>query len=71
MFTTTEINLMVIYNLGTRPGLITELASMVAYLADEETELKELACSALTKLKGISDAEYGTLNLDPNALKGR
>lgn len=70
MFTTAEINLMVIYNTGTRSGLMTELQSMTAYLSDEEGDLLELTCSTLEKLKSISDADFAALNLDPAMLKG-
>lgn len=70
MFTTAEINLMVIYNTGTRSGLITELQSMTAYLSDEEADLLELTRSTMDKLKSISDEDFAALNLDPAMLKG-
>lgn len=70
MFTTAEINLMVIYNTGTRSGLITELQSMTAYLSDEDGDLLELTYSTLEKLKSVSDADFAALNLDPAMLKG-
>lgn len=70
MFTTAEINLMVIYNTGTRKGLITELQSMTAYLFDDEADLLELTYSTIAKLKDITDADYAALDLDPDALKG-
>lgn len=70
MFTTAEINLMVIYNTGTRKGLIAELQSMTAYLSEEEVDLLELTHSTIAKLKSMSDADYAALDLDPDGLKG-
>lgn len=66
MFTNDEINLMCIYNTGTREGLITELTQMRGYLAAEETELLALTDSALGKLRNMSDEEYASLDLFPD-----
>lgn len=66
MFTNDEINLMCIYNTGTREGLIAELAQMRGYLSAEETELLTLTDSVLGKLRGMSDAEYAELDLFPD-----
>ncbi|MVB09527.1 putative tranposon-transfer assisting protein [Caprobacter fermentans] len=66
MFTNDEINLMCIYNTGTREGLIAELTKMRDYLGAEETELLSLTDSALGKLRGMSDAEYAELDLLPD-----
>lgn len=66
MFTNDEINLMCIYNTGTREGLIVELEQMRGYLGAGETELLTLTDSALGKLRGISDPEYATLDLFPD-----
>ena len=66
MFTNDEINLMCIYNTGTREGLIAELSQMRSYLSAEETELLSLTDSALGKLRGMSDAEYAELDLLPD-----
>ena len=66
MFTNDEINLMCIYNTGTREGLIAELTQMRGYLGAEETELLALTDSALKKLQSMSDAEYAMLDLFPN-----
>jgi hypothetical protein len=65
MFTNDEINLMCIYNTGTREGLIAELTQMRGYLGAEETELLALTDSTLGKLRNISDEEYATLDLFP------
>ena len=61
-----ERQLMSLYNTGTRTGLIAALEEMRGYLAADETELRELTDSALTKLRGITDAEYAGLDLTPD-----
>lgn len=61
MFTNDEINLMCIYNTGTREGLIAELTQIRGYLGSEETELLALTDSALEKLRKISDEEYDAI----------
>jgi len=66
MFTNDEVNLMCIYNTGTREGLIAELTQMRGYLGAEETELMALTDSALGKLRIMSDAEYTALELFPD-----
>ena len=66
MFTNDEVNLMCIYNTGTREGLIAELEQMRGYLGSEETELLALTDSALSKLRGMSDEEYAALDLFPD-----
>lgn len=69
-FTHDEINLMCIYNTGTREGLIKELRQMRGYLAADETELLTLTDSALRKLDDITDAEYAELELYPDFDEG-
>lgn len=66
MFTNDEINLMCIYNTGTREGLIAELTQMRGYLGAEETELLALTDSALGKLPNMNNAEYAELDLFPD-----
>ncbi|MPN54179.1 hypothetical protein SDC9_201848 [bioreactor metagenome] len=66
MFTNDEVNLMCIYNTGTRESLIAELTHMRGYLGAEETELLALTDSALRKLRRMSDTEYATLDLFPD-----
>ena len=61
-----EINLMAIYNTGTREGLIEELTVMRKYLESYETELLSLTDSALAKLNTLTDAEFDTLDLIPD-----
>ena len=57
-FTLAETNLMVIYNPGTRLGLIEELKAMMTYLSPEETDLHDLTLSTLRKLERM-----GTLRM--------
>ena len=65
-FTHDEINLMAIYNTGTREGLIEELTAMRKYLESDETELMKLTDSAPAKLNTLTDAEFDTLDLIPD-----
>ena len=65
-FTFEEMNLMCIYNTGSRTGLIDSLRAIRAELAPEETELRELTDSALGKLQAMSDAEFAELELYPD-----
>ncbi len=65
-FTNDEINLMCIYNTGTREGLIAELSQMRSYLGTEETELLALTDSSLGKLRNMKDADYVELELVPD-----
>lgn len=66
MFTFDEINLMCIYNTGTRLGLIDELTTMQGFLQPDETELLELTQSALAKLRAMSDEDFATVELMPD-----
>mgnify|MGYP000942746540 CR=1 FL=1 len=66
MLTNDEINLMCIYDTGTREGLIAELTKMRGYLGADETELLALTDSALEKLRHMSDEEYAALDLFPD-----
>ena len=65
-FTFEEMNLMCIYNTGSRTGLIDSLREMHGELSPEETELRELTDSALGKLQAMSDAEFAELELYPD-----
>ena len=62
-FTFEETNLLCIYNTGSRAGLIEALTEMRGELSLEETELRELTDSALSKLQTMSDAEFAELEL--------
>ena len=65
-FTFEEMNLMCIYNTGSRTGLIDALTEMRGELSPEGTELRELTDSALMKLRAMSDAEFAELELYPD-----
>lgn len=65
-FTFEEMNLMCIYNTGSRTGLMEALTEMRGYLTPEETELRELTDSALMKLRTMTDAEFAELELYPD-----
>ena len=65
-FTFEEMNLMCIYNTGSRTGLIDSLREMRGELSPEEAELRELTDSALAKLQAMSDAEFAELELYPD-----
>ena len=65
-FSIEELNLMCIYDTGTRAGLITGLEKIALELAPEEAELSDMIQSALKKLTAMSDQEYGELILVPD-----
>ena len=60
-FTIEEINLMCIYDTGTRSGLIAALTDMLGYLQADEVELRTLAESVISRLNAMTDAEYAQL----------
>lgn len=62
-----EQQLMAIFNsAGTRQGLISTLEEMRGQLTAEDADLKGLTDSSLDKLRGMTDAEFGTLDLFPD-----
>ena len=65
-FTNDEMNLMCIYNTGSRSGLMEALESMKQYLEQDETDLLELTESVLSKLGRISDEDFEKLELVPD-----
>ena len=65
-FTFEEMNLMGIYNTGSRTGLMEALTEMRGELSPEETELRELTDSALTKLCAMIDEKFAELELYPD-----
>ncbi len=65
-FTFEEQQLMSIYNLGTRMGLIHALVEMRTYLDKDEQALKDLTDSAIAKLNAMTDAEFDALDLVPD-----
>ena len=65
-FTFDEINLMCIYNTGTRAGLMQELTDMRGQLEPDETELLALTDSVLAKLATLTDEAYAGMQLVPD-----
>ena len=65
-FTNDEINLLCIYNTGTREGTLDALIAMRGYLEPDETELRDMTDSAVEKLEQMSDAEFEALDLYPD-----
>ena len=65
-FTFEEMNLMCIYNTGSRTGLIDSLSEMRGELSPEETELLALTDSTLSKLRAMTDDEFSVLELYPD-----
>lgn len=61
-----EQQLMSIYVHGTRLELIETLNDMRTYLDTDETELKALTDSVITKLNTMTDEEFATLDLIPD-----
>ena len=55
-----------VYNTGTRLGLIHELRLMQCYLMPDETALRELSEGVIEKLKLLTDAEFSELEFPPN-----
>ena len=60
-FTIEEINLMCIYDTGTRQGLMDALKAMYSDLLPEEAELKQLTENVLARLNGMRDDEYAQM----------
>ena len=62
-FTNDEMNLMCIYNTGSREGLMRELREMRGCIG---AELLTMTDSTLQKLEKISNAEFAELELYPD-----
>lgn len=65
-FTKDERMMMLLYNPGTRAGLVAELEAMRLQLAPSERRLVRLTKSVLEKLDGMTDAEFNSLDLYPD-----
>ena len=61
-----EMNLLCIYNPGSRQGAIEALTEMRGYLTPEETELLDLTDSTLAKLRAMTDADFDAWELYPD-----
>ena len=56
-----EMMLLMLYNPGTRLGLVQELRLMQCYLLPDETALRELSEQVIEKLKLMTDTEFAEL----------
>ena len=65
-FTNDEMNLMCIYDTGSRTGLMNALSEMRKELSTDEIELRELTDSTLNKLSAMSDEDYANMELYPD-----
>ena len=65
-FSNDEMNLMCIYDTGTRTGLIKALSEMRGELGADETDLRRLTDSTIEKLSAITDEEFETVELYPD-----
>jgi len=65
-FTRDERIMMMLYNPGTRAGLIAELEAMRLQLTPSERRLGRLSKSVLEKLDGMTDAEFDSQDLYPD-----
>lgn len=65
-FTYEEMELMSIYDPGTREGGLPTWRRCGDTWSRTETELRELTDSALEKLRELSDADYEQLELIPD-----
>ena len=65
-FTNDEMNLMCIYDTGSRTGLINALSEMRKELDADEVTLRDLTDSVLNKLSAMPDEDYEKLELYPD-----
>ena len=65
-FNGAELTLMMLYNSGSRLGLMQELRLMQCYLLPDETALRELSEGVIKKLKLMTDAEFAELEFPLN-----
>lgn len=61
-----ELTLMILYNSGSRLGLMQELRLMQCYLLPDETALRELSEQVIERLKLMTDAEFTELEFPLN-----
>lgn len=65
-FSNDEMNLMCIYETGDRMGTLNALRDMKKELSEDETELRAMTDSAISKLEAMTEADYGKLELYPD-----
>ncbi len=61
-----EQQLIAIHNAGTRTETVSALKEMREYISAEETELKAIIDSAISRLEEMTDEEYAQLDLIPD-----
>ena len=61
-----ELMLMMLYNTGSRLGLMQELRLMQCYLMPDETALRELSEDVIEKLKLMTDAQFAEVEFPPD-----
>ncbi len=66
IFSGEEQLLMMLYNPGSRLGLIAELSTMKTQLTSREKRLSRLADSVIEKLEQISDSDFENLDFYPD-----
>lgn len=65
-FTKDELILMMLYNPGTRIGLIEALTAMQTQLTGRDRNLRKWTASLLEKLNKMTDAEFEEIDLYPD-----
>ena len=53
-----EKNLIILYNTGTRQGLIHELKEMLPYLEADQDILRDMTQSVIKKLNRMTDTQF-------------
>ena len=66
IFSGEEQLLMMLYNPGSRLGLIAELSTMKTQLTSREKRMSRLADSVIEKLEQISDSDFENLDFYPD-----
>lgn len=66
IFNNEELLMMMLYNPGTRLGLIAELTTMKEQLTLREKRLNRLTGRLITKLENITDEEFEELDFYPD-----
>ena len=61
-----EQQLIAIHNAGSRTETVSDLKEMREYISAEETELKAITDSAISRLEEMTDEEYAQLDLIPD-----
>ena len=66
IFNSEELQMMMLYNPGTRLGLIAELTTMKEQLTLREKRLNRLTGRLITKLESITDEDFEELDFYPD-----